>query len=709
MIHSKYVRLAAPPITETLFESTPVINHVLKDHPDMATPMLSFALENDIDTEVLDHLLTKGAIVTNDMLFLISDVERLEWLLKQGVDIYTDNGRFFLDVIDKENKELNDFLTLNYPDPFPTDITSLDFIRYDYVDNPNGEELNKERDSLEERYLRTGYICSTDDIKYKLSHINWSELDHLIKSEFYNSNVVSIMLCIMEALCYHRPHEGKEIESWATYINGLNLPDAVVAFAGLDDNPNMLVLKASKEAIHESFVGLYAMNQLRRYIPNFVCVWAGFSFRNVVEIGEEWFWPAINDDKVEYVCYEVIDDAITFDEYIKTASVNEIISAYLQILYALKKAQEVCKFTHYDLHAKNILLRKIPEKETFQLKYESIYLTTNVVATIIDYGYPHVEVDGQSFGDSTRAWAGVMSATCFEIFDAYKLFMMMAVHSYNENKPFFTIARDLFKFFNKHERLDYCIVRQHKYYFALPYTEKTQKYKIQDFVDFILANYDCHFISSEPNEHEVLSCEHQDCANFLQIEKLLGIGPEAGPQTIDEIYLALKHGRTIDITDFHRTERLYHEEIEKLVSETKCLEFPNIVNTNNKTGDYLVSVYDRFRIMLFNYSELMRVKRRLITLTKRKDKLQALFPTHKYRPADVAGFNDLTTRIHNILVAVQQFITPIIQQVSSSGKFFKLRVMSITIVNDEIIKTSKYPLYFEFIAVRNKILRHYGF
>lgn len=135
--------------------------------------------------------------------------------------------------------------------------------------------------------------------------------------------------------------------------------------------------------IHEAFIGCNAINELVKYIPNFVYIF-GADTQSTSVI-------------VEYI------EGDTFFEWIKSDSFNDrdFIFILLQIAFALEVAQNKCGFVHYDLTPWNIMIQTL-DKETFfdyVIDDGSVYrITTKYIPVIIDYGKSHVICDKIHYG-----------------------------------------------------------------------------------------------------------------------------------------------------------------------------------------------------------------------------------------------------------------------------------------------------------------------
>jgi len=183
----------------------------------------------------------------------------------------------------------------------------------------------------------------------------------------------------------------------------------------------LLVKVASKETVdpisYEYYIGL-ALNRLRvDYNIDYFAVMYGRFFCGLnpnIDVNKdnlELCDSRYNNNKKTHLLYEFIrnietEEVLTLSDYIKelkningeTESLEReinIINVIILVLYALQEAQDIMNFTHYDLHAKNILVVKLAEEREYNMIYkgENIKITTSVVPHIIDYGRSHINPD----------------------------------------------------------------------------------------------------------------------------------------------------------------------------------------------------------------------------------------------------------------------------------------------------------------------------
>lgn len=174
----------------------------------------------------------------------------------------------------------------------------------------------------------------------------------------------------------------------------------------------LLVKVAAKETAdpisYEYYVGL-ALNRLRvDYNIDFFAVMYGRFFCGLdprIDVNLEDIELCDNRyNKKTHLLYEFIrnietEEVLTLSDYIESLKNDSslereinIINLMILVLYALQEAQDKMDFTHYDLHAKNILVVKLSELKEYNLVYkdEMIKIITDVVPHIIDYGRSHI-------------------------------------------------------------------------------------------------------------------------------------------------------------------------------------------------------------------------------------------------------------------------------------------------------------------------------
>jgi hypothetical protein len=146
------------------------------------------------------------------------------------------------------------------------------------------------------------------------------------------------------------------------------------------------VVKASSdeqkilEQYHETYVGIKAINELTKLIPNFAYTFGEYQ-GNIV---------------VEYIAGETLYDYIKGDNF----KMDEYFLILIQLCLALEVAQNKCALVHYDVTPWNIILQKIDEpiRVDYTLEKKVYRVKTNIIPVIIDYGKSSVIVDQEHHG-----------------------------------------------------------------------------------------------------------------------------------------------------------------------------------------------------------------------------------------------------------------------------------------------------------------------
>jgi hypothetical protein len=119
------------------------------------------------------------------------------------------------------------------------------------------------------------------------------------------------------------------------------------------------------------------------------------------EKGVERFslWDA--DDEYSYtrVLFLEYVSNMTLYQVTKYSSQQKILAQYLQVLSALQIAQDEVGFTHYDMHADNVLVRECDPNAVFVYLFDDerycVTPTHGLHSVIIDMGNGHVQKSGQ--------------------------------------------------------------------------------------------------------------------------------------------------------------------------------------------------------------------------------------------------------------------------------------------------------------------------
>ena len=308
-----------------------------------------------------------------------------------------------------------------------------------------------------EQYFISKYLKFLGN-KYRninFQNINNSVLDKLLSDKHYCGNVNKAFMTLINSIfkIYRKnassgnygelqlPNTIQKLIDDIILLSDDSAESVVYSssFNHLDDK---LILKVSKdsnsqELIHEFFIGMI-LNELRFEIPNFMYVYSLFKCGHINNPTNFKLCEKIGD--VNTMLIEKIDGKTLFDElYIMNE--YDLINTIFQIFLALQMAYDSCGFIHQDLHLKNILIKKLPDKKVikYSLKdYGDIYVKTDFYAVIIDYGFSAVYDDNVKKYITIKDFNNLQSANWANIqpkpgIDLYKvlagLFLLMEADS----------------------------------------------------------------------------------------------------------------------------------------------------------------------------------------------------------------------------------------------------------------------------------------
>jgi len=361
--------------------------------------------------------------------------------------------------------------------------------------------------------------------------------------------------------------------------------------------------------VHEAFVGLYGLNALRKKgIPNFAYVYGGFeSSPPIIHPDTKkilaWGSPEPSNEQVFYTIFENTNYTETLNESCKNDTYEVILSYFIQVILALKAANDYCHFTHYNLHTKNVILRKhitssLDIEYSFGGKKIWIRSPRGNIATIQEFttSYILINLDNapKTFGynnyeDVPFDSVGIYNDKQFVIGDAYKLLMHILGTTYLENKTAYTHLKPMFSFFSN-ENFEDAIKSQKDTYLHLPFCEKTEKLNLDDFITFVLKKYEGSGIIHKKSSSSVNvlktsgTCFEKD-PSYLKITKKIDSYciPRTTIQLYDYIkYYASLYSETKDeiyLSMINKTAEIFEKEFTDEINVIERSRLDSISNT----------------------------------------------------------------------------------------------------------------------------------
>lgn len=232
---------------------------------------------------------------------------------------------------------------------------------------------------IEEKSL----ICKYD---YPSTEARLSDIDTFPKFSKRNYNLLKSIEWV-----YNFVASRKELKSFIKYereifknSGGNVIRGKFIDFDIVTKITNSAIKK--KEHIHEVFAGLSQLNELSKYVPNFMYVFGINLEKN-------------KDVKIvtEYIRGISLQDYILRENF----SFENLLFLMIQISLALEIAQKKCGFVHNDLKPWNVMLILLENPVTFDYQYTSVKffnVTTKMIPVIIDYGKSHIIHNKMHYG-----------------------------------------------------------------------------------------------------------------------------------------------------------------------------------------------------------------------------------------------------------------------------------------------------------------------
>jgi hypothetical protein len=198
-----------------------------------------------------------------------------------------------------------------------------------------------------------------------------------------------------------------------------------------------LSVEVNRTIEHEFFI-LKKLNQLRKFCPNFVGTYGLLNayvnksffddpnpktLKNPFEIKN-------NVVPSNYLLLEYVGD-VTFRHVYNYADKQTVTGVLLSVLCALQAAQTKLKFTHYDLHSDNILMRKVEDTAYFAYIINGkcmVYPTHGWYPVIIDMGSSYIDgIDERPTRTSIRHYQDGLQSTNYDPLSDLHHFILSAV------------------------------------------------------------------------------------------------------------------------------------------------------------------------------------------------------------------------------------------------------------------------------------------
>ena len=399
--------------------------------------------------------------------------------------------------------------------------------RKGYFRGTNGEILARkdpEQRVKELGFIRDKPVCTlNNNIRLNLAGVNEELLGRLIASNFFNPNFMKIIQCIFNSIVvpYNIPDDPSyyaRVKHWLRNILELlgagKLGEAYkMSIKG--DLGRHYVLKVQSDTdydlVHELFVGLFGTNSLREQ-GNLNYVFGGFDCSHPIrapKAAEPATWCNLGE-RLDYVIYERIEGP-SLGSSLNSMSPNDFLQCLVQITLSLNDAYNKISYTHYDLHAENVILRMLPGPAQLAYKIDNtrVFINTRIIVSFIDYGLSYFRYANESYGSFIGFVEGVSTEVPFPMYDIFKILIDSFSRANREIKSF---IRTCIGFFTT-ESVENILAnsRAQSTIFWLPRVPAFTQLKHEDFYRFLLRNFGTQMTWLSNTPAKPLSCEYYEC------------------------------------------------------------------------------------------------------------------------------------------------------------------------------------------------------
>lgn len=381
-------------------------------------------------------------------------------------------------------------------------------------------------------YAKRGYLCKKGIIESPTT-MDLKSVYDVMDVDFYSPDAMQIPTCIAESISYIGQNTGMHkillhliLSDIPTFIGEPSVEGYVSKVS------HLFLMKTARDpsrdyVAHEFYVGS-VLNRLRNLVPNFMYVYSLFRCSppyTSKSNGGMITWcpmgtgfPRDNTEQVSYMLIENVTPSNSFASVMMKENINTIqLFTYLfQVFQSLIIARREFDFSHNDLHSGNVLLRKVPKMNKIAIRYGNLYLLTDRISTIIDYGMSRVSFEGISSSYHMGRRLGIDPDKSAIFIDVYKIIcsLIQARGTGRNNDPirdkmqlllsYFvrtghpksvdpgsqygkTLERLIPDIFEQDELIENTISLQSKIWFTLIDTPQMQGSNLDTFFDYFLA------------------------------------------------------------------------------------------------------------------------------------------------------------------------------------------------------------------------------
>lgn len=314
-------------------------------------------------------------------------------------------------------------------------------------------------------------LCDIKNIeKYDINSLDVNFVKKIMSKQIISYSDMKALLCVFQTVFNQVNTTSDKLPKLDIRINKYlkvtaelqtDSVNGIIFYLDALTNDNRIVLKRVKEvyglseaSIRKEYItGIKSINPLRALTPCFALTLGGFSCTGL--LNELRYARLCSPDKkglnTFYLLMENVQGYSLFDTLInKDMNSTKFIGLLTNLFMSLEIAQRQCCFTHFDLHAKNVIVKNISKDVSYKLIDETVVYTIRAkeqLPVIIDFGYSFSVVNGFTLGE-----IGITEAIgCFMVpaYDIYRLLIScVECFAISKNNELLNIAFNLFSVFS---------------------------------------------------------------------------------------------------------------------------------------------------------------------------------------------------------------------------------------------------------------------
>jgi len=320
-------------------------------------------------------------------------------------------------------------------------------------------------------------VCEIQD-KYinNIKEVSTTAVSNILNQKFVSGADMKAVLCLFDTILLStgttKKEKGlynlsKDIQKWIIKTKKLNVQsvEGIVYTTDILSKNIQVIIKTPKKddgfesMVREYFIGIKSINKLRYLIPSFVYTFGTFLCPKITQKSPKICSPNFNnsDSKNAFVLYEKIPGE-SLTKLIETNEINfkQWLLIFIQALLGLEVAQREVRFTHFDLHPGNLMVRK-KDNFTYTIPLDTDTYNINnpeLIAVLIDFGMASSYIDNRYIGSFDFPQFGMLN---FMVpgYDMYKLMLYSLYESYSsQNNELIDGITSLFRFYGRDDPYD---------------------------------------------------------------------------------------------------------------------------------------------------------------------------------------------------------------------------------------------------------------